>query len=62
MEAYLGVENQFLFLFCFGGFVWICYVLRVEWDKECGYLGVAVRDLCWSLDCSVVEFGILYGE
>ena len=39
MEAYLGVENQFLFLFCFGGFVWICYVLRVEWDKECGYLG-----------------------
>ena len=62
MEDYLGVENQFLFLFYFGGLVWICCVLRVKWDKECGYPRVAVRDLCWSLDRSVVEFEILYGE
>ena len=36
VEAYLGVGNQFLFLFYFGILVLICSVLRVEWDKECG--------------------------
>ena len=36
VEAYLGVGNQFLFLFYFGLLVLICSVLRVEWDKECG--------------------------
>ena len=40
VEAYLGVGNQFLFLFYFGALVLICSVLRVEWDKECGYMEV----------------------
>ena len=62
MESYLGVGNHFLFLFYFGVLVLICCVLRVEWDKGCGQLRVAVRYLCWLLDRSVMEVEMLYSE
>ena len=65
MEAYLGVENKFLFLFYFEVLVLICSVLRVEWDKEYGYMevlnGKVEKYLCQGFLCVLPLFCVLSG-